>query len=249
MESYGISRLGYGKDVNEDCFGACFSADKEVYFAVVADGMGGHAAGDVAGRISATGFIEAAKSYNYEGEEHLTRFISDTAVSVSKTIESEAALDPVKNGMGSTIVVAAILEKESKAVLCNVGDSRAYCFRNGKLRQLTKDHSIAQLMLDKGYTREEIKKYLKTNAITKAMGFLSGTGPAGLPDTYASDCLKGDIFLLCSDGLSSAVDDFEISAIFHENCTMSNEILCKGLVRCALGYGSEDDITVLLVRI
>ncbi len=249
MESYAISRLGYGKKVNEDFFGACVSCDRKVRFAVVADGMGGHAAGDVAGSLSVFRFLEIAKTYTHESEEGLSDFISDSVVKVSKIIEDEASKNPEKKGMGSTIVILAVIENENRAVICNVGDSRAYCFRDGKLSQLTKDHSIAQLMLDKGYTREETKKYLTTNAITKAMGFLSGTGPAGLPDMYGVDCREGDIFMLCSDGLSSAADDYEISAIFRENRLSSLKNLCKSLVRCALGCGSEDDITAVLVSI
>ena len=249
MESYAISRLGYGKKVNEDFFGACVSADRKVRFTVVADGMGGHAAGDVAGSLSVFKFLEIARKYVYDGEEGLSDFISDSVVKVSRIIENEAAGNPDRKGMGSTIVIIALIESESRAVICNVGDSRAYVFRGGKLTQLTKDHSIAQLMLDKGYTRDEIRKYLSTNAITKAMGFLSGTAPAGLPDMYAVDVLSGDIFMLCSDGLCSAADDFEISAIFRENRLQSLENLCKSLIRCALGCGSEDDITAALVAV
>lgn len=248
MDSYAISRVGFGKQVNEDFFGACVSADARVRFTAVADGMGGQAAGDVAGKLTITGFLDLAKEYRYKDEDSLEEFISDAVVKVSRMIEDEAAADPEKEGMGSTIAVMALIEGENKAVLCNVGDSRVYCFRGGKLTQLTKDHSIAQLMLDKGYTREEIRKYLATNAITKAMGFLSGSGPAGLPDTYTVDCRTGDIFMLCSDGLNSA-DDFELSAIFRENEHMSLETLCKELIKCALGYGSEDDITAALVSI
>lgn len=249
MESYAISRVGYGKRVNEDFFGACLSADRNVRFSILADGMGGHAAGNVAGRMAVNGFKEAAEKYTYKGIYELTKFLRDTTVEVSRMIERVATENPAYNGMGSTIVILAVVENENKAALCNVGDSRAYCFRSGILSQITKDHSIAQLMLDKGYTREEIKRYLAQNTITKAMGFISGVGPGGLPDTYVTEALRGDIFMLCSDGLSSAVSDFELSEIFHRNATKTSKTLCKEFVRCALGYGSEDDITTLLVRV
>ena len=249
MESYAISRLGFGKTVNEDSFGSCSSADGKVRFFVVADGMGGHAAGDVAGSITVSGFIDAAENYRYEDEESLRKFITATVVSVSRSIEDDQAEHPERKDMGSTIVMIAFIDGEDKALLCNAGDSRAYCFREGKLCQITKDHSIAQLMLDKGYTREDIKKYLSTNAITKAMGFLSGEGPGGLPDIYTADYRKGDLFLLCSDGLTSVADDLEISAIFKENEHGSCKTLCKSFVKCALGFGSKDDITVELIRI
>ena len=247
MDSFAISRTGYKKRVNEDSFGGTVSADGLVKFLVVSDGMGGHLAGDVASRMTVDGICAAASKYTYGGVEHLREFLTETVVSVDSDITKHAANDILCKNMGATLVLLAVIESENNAVVCNVGDSRCYHFDGGRLLQVTRDHSVAQLMIEKGYTPEETRKYLFNNAVTKAMGFLAKIGCTE-PDCYEVEHKRGDIFLLCSDGLSAAVDPVELYSVISDNSGKRMDRMCEALVYTALGCGSEDDITVAAVK-
>ncbi len=203
---------------------------------VVADGMGGHAAGEVASEIATTVIAENAP--NHPDSDALGK-----AVQLANHAIIEAVAEGKgKAGMGTTCT-AAILEGE-RLVLAQVGDSRAYLLHQGKLQQLTRDHSLVSLMVEAGQlTPEEARTHPRRSVITRALG----TDPNTVADLYEIDVEAGDRLLLCSDGLSSMVEDSGIESIMVR--TVDPQRCASQLVNEAIAQGGHDNITVVVVDI
>ena len=249
----GLSDVGLQREHNEDSF--CILAEHRLF--VVADGMGGHRAGDIASRM-ATAEVKAffdATSLDTDGtaspheedselDEQQNLLVSAVKLANQRIFQASIHNRSVQ-GMGTTIVGALFNRSERKIHIAHVGDSRAYCVRDGAITQLTRDHSLLNdyLLVMPNLTDAQ-KERLPSNVITRALG---------MQDAVAVDlCVErvkaGDIYVLCSDGLNGMVSDERILELVRSS-DGDIEWASKALVAEANQNGGEDNITVVLVRI
>jgi PPM family protein phosphatase len=204
----------------------------------VADGMGGAQAGEVASRLAAAAFREFHEADDLGAEERLAAIIQEA----NKRIYERAAGDAQVSGMGTTITAALVTD--AALVIGHVGDSRAYRLRGGQLEQLTNDHSlVADLVRSGRLTPEEADTHPQRSVITRALG----TDPQVDVDTFTVAAERGDLFLLCSDGLTTMVADDEIGGLVARAASL--EQAGKGLVKAANRAGGEDNVTVVLFEV
>jgi protein phosphatase len=231
-ESAGFTDAGRKRRRNEDAF-----VHEPPLFAV-ADGMGGAQAGEVASRLAAAAFREFHEADELEPEERVAAIIQEA----NKRIYERARSDAKASGMGTTIT-AALLVGDSVAV-GHVGDSRAYRLRRGRLEQLTEDHSlVADLVRSGRLTPEEADTHPQRSVITRALG----TDAEVDVDTFTVDVEPGDLFLLCSDGLTTMVEDEEITGTIDRSGTL--EEAARALLKAANRAGGEDNVTVVLFEL
>ncbi len=237
--SFGLTDKGRYRAENQDTYDVVLTG--EDLLAVVCDGMGGAAAGKLASDMAAKRFLAFARAGFAIGgtgqDEDVLRQAADAA---NREIFHFAGSDPEYAGMGTTLVGAVF--REETVTLVNVGDSRAYRIARDGIVQITKDHSVVQQMVDAGeITREEARRHPRRNLITRAVGseaFVTS-------DLYTLPLRDGDIFLLCSDGLTSAVPDAEL----HRLALASSdaESACRALVGAALENNTRDNVTAVVV--
>jgi PPM family protein phosphatase len=204
----------------------------------VADGMGGAQAGEVASKLAAAA-LEETDSGSLHGEERLVSLIQEA----NRRVHERASADPATSGMGTTMTVALV--EDHVVTFGHVGDSRAYLVRAGRLEQLTEDHSLVNELLKSGkLSPKEAETHPQRSVITRAVG----TDPDVDVDTFAVQAQEGDVFLLCSDGLTDMVDDEEILDLldrYHDDLDRAT----KSLVSAANRGGGEDNITVVAFAI
>jgi PPM family protein phosphatase len=209
---------------------------------LLADGMGGHNAGEVASKIAvdtAHDFLKDRISTTESDEEFLD--ILDAAImKAHEAIRGKAVSDINLKGMGTTLVVLVI--RNEKAYVCHAGDSRAYLLRNS-LERLTKDHTVGDLWVEKGYmTREQVPPR-QWHSLTQAVG----VGDYPVPDKMTAELKPGDILLLCSDGLTNMLTDMEIKAFLkHQGAGFQN--VADSLIEEANRKGGRDNISVVIVK-
>jgi PPM family protein phosphatase len=231
-ESTGRTDPGRVRRRNEDAF----VLDPPLF--AVADGMGGAQAGEVASRLAAAAFREYHEADELAPDERLQAIIQEA----NRRIYERARADSDVSGMGTT-VTAALLTGGGLTV-GHVGDSRAYRIRNGELEQLTEDHSlVGDLMRSGRLTPEEADAHPQRSVITRALG----TDPEVSVDTITVEAEPGDLFLLCSDGLTTMVADEDILGILSAAPTLDDA--ARELVRAANTGGGEDNVTVVLFRV
>jgi len=220
------------------------------YGLLVADGMGGMAAGEVASRMAISKLLELvvdtsdwtlALKQNKDVKtvfERMTRRFYE----IDRTLRDEAKNDPSLYGMGTTLTVAGTLGND--LVLGHVGDSRAYLLRGDIFRQLTRDHTLAQALIDAGVaTSDDPAPRSMRHVLTAAIGSLDERTE---PQVQRFRLVSGDQLLLCTDGLTEMVDDDLIAGVLRQ--APSADLACKDLVDLALGGGGTDNITVVLAR-
>jgi PPM family protein phosphatase len=200
----------------------------------VADGMGGAQAGEVASKLAAAA-LEDTDSGSSSGQERVVSLIQEA----NRRVYARANADPATSGMGTTMTVALV---EGQVVtIGHVGDSRAYLVRAGSLEQLTEDHSLVNELLKSGkLSPQEAETHPQRSVITRAVG----TDPDVEVDAFTVDALEGDVFLLCSDGLTDMVDDdgiLDVVERYHDDL----DRVAKSLVSAANRGGGEDNITVI----
>lgn len=248
LEAYARSETGPVREHNEDFW----KIDLEAGVFVVADGMGGHAAGEVASEMATTVVHTTLVGERDPDETTLMREhdSSDRADvlrerlryamnQASIRIRKEAESRPETRGMGTTLVVLVV--DGDQAHLAHVGDSRAYLFRDGRLVRLTRDHTVVQQEIDAGRLTPELARLLPhKHILTQSVGF---HGPVE-PDTTTRLVEPGDIFVLCSDGVTDPLDDSAIESIAARTPL---DMLANELTEQALESGSEDNVTVIVV--
>ena len=230
-----LTDRGRKRPSNEDAFG--YSIEHGVY--VVCDGMGGAAAGEVASSLAVAEVMQLLT--NRPGANPLPADAEKAVAVANEAIFSRSQRSQKLNGMGTTLV--ALLVEERHAWMLNVGDSRGYRLRNSKLEQITLDHSLVeeQMRLGQMSLEEALRSPLK-NVITRALG----TQSLVTPDVFELETEPGDLFLLCSDGLTREISDPLIESLLQLDLPL--EILCSRLVAAANQAGGHDNITCLLVR-
>ena len=243
MQSWGLTDPGCVRKQNQDAF-RIEQLDRNTLLCVVCDGMGGAKSGNVASTLAVEVFAEEIRRTWKRGmESDLIDQMLRSAVKLANfTVFDQAAQFEEFSGMGTTLVAALI--RDNKATLVNVGDSRVYGINRNGIHQLTKDHSLVQMMVDRGdLTPEVAKSYPGKNLITRAIG----TEPMVMCDIYHREVSKGDYLLLCSDGLSNVMDDQEI--LFEVVHGVNKQHCCQRLLSIAKNRGAPDNVTSVLVLV
>jgi len=226
---------GRKRPSNEDAFG--YSVEHGVY--VVCDGMGGAAAGEIASSLAVDEVLSRLTNRDLKMEPQLA---AEQAIdAANEVIFSRSQRSLSLNGMGTTLV--GFLAEDRHVWVINVGDSRCYRLRNSHLEQITLDHSLVEEQVRMGrMTPAEALRSSLRNVITRALGTQSRV----TPDVFALEADAGDLFLLCSDGLTRELSDEHIQSLLAVDRPL--EDLCAGLVNAAKKAGGHDNITCILVR-
>jgi serine/threonine protein phosphatase PrpC len=204
----------------------------------IADGMGGAQAGELASSLAA-GAVRDDEGAVGSGERHVTELIQEA----NRRVYQRSSEDAAASGMGTTLTVALV--EDGTVAFGHVGDSRAYLIRDGKLEQLTEDHSlVAELVRSGKLSPEEAETHPQRSVITRALG----TDPDVDVDTFSIQTQPGDLFMLCSDGLTSMVED-EVILRTVEKHRDDLQAAAKALIRAANKGGGEDNITVVFFEI
>lgn len=243
-----LSDTGRLRQNNEDAVGE----DPDIGLLVLADGMGGYNAGEIASGISVTTVLDVAKRQwpNLKhGQIDATSGYSVEALMLKTAVEdahqaihSVAQSQPQCAGMGTTIVTCLL--HNDRMSIAYVGDSRLYRFRGGKLEQITRDHSLLEELVARGhYERDEAKKLVRKNIVTRALG----AEPEVEVDIIEEPLAVGDVLLLCSDGLTDMVSD-EVIGLTLGKYADNLEFAAKELVSLANEGGGKDNISVVLAR-
>jgi serine/threonine protein phosphatase PrpC len=225
--------VGRRRSINEDAF---LNMD-HIGLWVVADGMGGHARGDLASRFVVEAFNGLVKP---QSMQEFSRLVKDRLRQANQRMRDQYSGSGPDQMMGSTVVAFLVYKREWRCIWA--GDSRAYLMRNGRLMQITRDHNVAQDMVERGELRqEEASFHPSANRLTRALG------TQNIPsfDEYSSLLRDGDTVLLCSDGLNKEVSDQEVATILENgDC----EEASQELVELTLERGARDNVTVAVIR-
>ncbi len=240
IEAFGQTDVGMMRTINQDSiFLSTEPIGKLPNLFIVADGMGGHKAGDVASKAAIEKFVKFICSTHMLDPVNV---LNAGILNVNEEIFEMANSNKDYNGMGTTFVACVIMEKH--AYIANVGDSRLYVI-NRNIEQITKDHSLVEDMVRMGVIAPDAaKNHLKKNVITKAIG-VQGSNAAA-PDIFELDLIPGDEILLCSDGLTNMVGDDEIRDIVKSNESL--ELAVSKLIAQANENGGKDNISAVLIR-
>lgn len=239
MVSTGRTDKGRKRNNNQD---SIFISDTPVgplpNLYIVADGMGGHAAGDFASRYAISVVIDFIRKSTVVNPISLLR---RALIYASNELFKEAEKDKDKMGMGTTMVVAVVVDK--KLYVANIGDSRLYLI-NDDIKQITMDHSLVEELIRSGQLeRNKGRNHPEKNIITRAMG----SRDEAMPDFFEINIAEGDKILLCSDGLSNMVEDDEIRDIIQDYSSLDDAV--SSLISRANYYGGNDNISVIIVSI
>ena len=243
MQCWGLTDTGCVRKQNQDAY-RIERLDRNTLLCVVCDGMGGAKSGNVASTLAVEVFAEEVRrSWKKNMDQEKTDQVLRSAVKLANfTVYDQAVQFEDFKGMGTTLVAALIQGK--KATIVNVGDSRVYGIDADGITQITRDHSLVQLMVDRGeLTPEVAKTYPGKNYITRAIG----TEPILMCDIFHRTVSRGDFLLLCSDGLSNVMDDQEI--LFEVVHGVRKQNCCKRLLQIAKNRGAPDNVTSVLVLI
>ncbi len=239
MEIFSITDKGKVRQTNQDSYYACRLDDGAVY-AIVCDGMGGAAAGNVASENAVRHISDyLLKSYQSSLDEvELEKLVRNAVVSANIELYDMAVNNAELSGMGTTVVFALV--RDGTAIIAHVGDSRIYLVNEG-IKQLTRDHSVVQSLIESGkITPEDAKVHPRKNVITRALGAEENVAV----DTAVVNLCDKDSLLLCTDGLSNYIEDSGILEIFKNN---NSTDIPKALVDKANGNGGGDNITAVIL--
>lgn len=240
IESSGRTDVGLMRTINQD---SIYISDKPVgklpNLYIVADGMGGHKAGDVASRVAIENFVRYVCSTHMSDPANI---LDSGIININQEIYNMAKSNKDYYGMGTTFVAATIIDRH--VYIANVGDSRLYLV-NRDIRQITRDHSLVEDMVRMGLIdQSEARTHYKKNVITKAIGVEENT--AATPDIFEIEINDGDKLLLCSDGLTNMVDDHEIKRLINSSSSLDEAT--QRLIEIANENGGKDNISAVLVR-
>jgi protein phosphatase len=249
LRCVGLTDTGLVREHNEDTI----SWDADLGLLVLTDGMGGYNAGEVASGIAAKTIVNLVREYSERedlsasdadaGLSRPTIILRDAITRANKIIYQTARTQPQCEGMGTTVVAALFFD--NRITVAHVGDSRLYRLRGGAFEQLTLDHSLLQELVDRGfYTPEEAQRAANKNYVTRALG-VEASIEVEIRDHPAQ---RGDIYVLCSDGLSDMVEDDDIHlTISTFGASLDN--VATQLVQLGNDNGGKDNISVLLAQV
>jgi protein phosphatase len=249
ISAAGHSDVGRKRRTNEDSF----HLDVERGLFIVADGMGGHAAGEVASRLAVDTIQEFLRisdadseiTWPFDFDESLSKGGNRVLAAIqlaNREIVRHMQVTEDHRGMGTTVVTAVVAD--DACYIGHVGDSRAYLLRDGQIRQLTRDHTFVNEQVEKGYmSKAEAERHPARNILTRAVGSTEEL----TVDLSETRLQKGDVVLLCSDGLSSMVTDEEIRGTV-EACGSDLEEASRQLIALANEHGGWDNVTAVLIH-
>lgn len=240
INAFGKTDVGLMRTINQDSiFVSTEPIGKLPNLFIVADGMGGHKAGDVASRTAIEKFVKYACATHMSDPANI---LDAGILSVNKEIYDMANSNKDYSGMGTTFVAASLVDNH--VYISNVGDSRLYLIGRD-IRQITRDHSLVEDMVRMGMLdRNEARTHYKKNVITKAIGVADDK--TSTPDIFEIEVEKGDKLLLCSDGLTNMVEDYDIKRIVKNSDSI--EMAVRELIRQANENGGKDNISAILVE-
>lgn len=244
LQTSSATDIGKIRENNEDSFLEfnVENSNEKLLLLVVADGMGGHQAGEVASKTVVNSIEDYFKSQDNTLEKNALDSLKNSIVIANQNVIQASKDKEELRGMGSTCT--AMLIFNNKTFLAHVGDSRAYLVRDKEIKQLTKDHTLAEKMLDSGIiSKEEAKSSPHKNMLIKAVGI---TDEIEVETYEPFTAIQGDIFLLCSDGLTEYIDEEEICSILN---IYDPDEACKMLVNMANKRGGKDNITVQITKV
>ena len=236
----GMSDRGRVREKNEDNW----TADPKQGLYIVSDGLGGQFAGALASKI----VVEVLPRLIQErlddaddlAEPDVAEQVRGILYDLSQQVYEQTHGEPGLEGMGATVVLALL--RDGEALIAHMGDSRAYRLRSGQLEQLTKDHSLVQLLIDSGdISPKEAATHPARGQVTRSVG-MEGEP---LPEVQATDIIEGDRLLLCTDGLTGMLPESEVAGILMQR--KGARATCRTLVQAALDAGGKDNVTVVLV--
>jgi len=235
---FGRTETGYVRQTNQDVFAAINSCN----FWIVADGMGGHPAGDVAAHLAVSVATQKAKllaGSRNQASERLVECITAANHAIHEKMREDASL----KGMGTTVVAMTITPTPTPEVhIAHLGDSRAYRFHAGRLTQLTRDHTLVAILLERGLIDEATARaYPDRHVLAKGLGM----GLDMKPELTSTHLTHDDLLLLCSDGLTKMLDDAAIASILSQ-AQHNPRRASHDLVEQALTCGGEDNVTVIV---
>ncbi|MCL1809310.1 MAG: Stp1/IreP family PP2C-type Ser/Thr phosphatase [Clostridiales bacterium] len=235
------SDKGLRRKNNEDAF---FVIPESNIF-IIADGVGGNNAGEIASRTAISKIVEYARNNALKGsfsESEIKAYFFDCIEKVNMSIYNLSRIQPSNTGMATTVTIAYLAG--SSAHIVNVGDSRAYHFREGSLIQITEDHSYVNSLVKRGaITKEEARFHEKKNVITRAIGGEAST----VPDFFSVGVRLGDILLLCTDGIHGEIGDGSICGIMAAGGSMME--ICTNLVNKGNRCGGRDNMTAICIKV
>lgn len=238
IEFIGITDVGRIRSNNEDTY----MINSDASYCLVADGMGGAAAGEMASQIFAQTAVDLFNEGLAESEQKLVDRVQTTFLEANDRILEHVEKHPQHKGMGCTAELLAFTT--TGFVIGHMGDSRTYRLRQGNFKQLTKDHSLVQDQLDQGLiTPEQARSHKMRNIILRAVG----VRPSPALDTLRGPIFNGDLFLLCSDGLTDLVDDDDIVHVLQGNGALVAK--AEQLIGMANSAGGKDNVTVVLAKV
>lgn len=243
MQSWGLTDPGCIRSQNQDAY-LVEHLDRNTLLCVVCDGMGGAKSGNIASSLAIDVFVQGVKRGHHGSmdSEAVGQLLERAVKLANFTVYDQSQQIPEFSGMGTTLVAALIRGRQ--ATVINVGDSRAYHVDEDDIRQITVDHSLVQLMVQRGELRaEQARSFPGKNYITRAIG----TEPTVQCDVFHLDLERGDYLLLCSDGLSNMMDEQEI--LFEIAHGVSKKLCCQRLLTIAKNRGAPDNVTSVLVQV
>ncbi|MCO7225181.1 PP2C family serine/threonine-protein phosphatase [Pleionea sp. CnH1-48] len=241
----GVSDTGKKRKNNEDSIGWITSQDDQYLCAVVADGMGGHAAGEVASSIARTLFIDFFDTFlqhtlkETEDEDFIGNALLECIERIHQSILERGARNPAEQGMGTTLT--GIIARQQTLWVINIGDSRCYTINNKNIQQLTKDHSVLQEWLDKQQSEEGLDARYR-NVLTQALGAKKTIKP----DLIKLELQPNTTLLLCSDGLTACLDDVQIERTIGKANELSEQT--QLLLDESLAAGAPDNVSLILAE-
>ena len=242
IKAYAMTDLGKAREINEDSFYITKDSLSNVQLFILADGMGGANAGEIASHLAITctkNYIENNFKDTPNDKESLIQLVASSMEYANMVVYEKATENEEYEGMGTTLEVCLIYN--NRAYIGHIGDSRIYRIRKEFMRKLTQDHSYVQKLVQEGtITKEEAEVHPKKNMLMKALGCNAFVEP----DVMIKGFQKGDIIIMCSDGLSNMVTEKEIFEVVKENF----EIAPKILTDLANQNGGTDNITVITIK-
>ena len=246
MKSFGLTDKGKVRKDNQDSFIIEKCDAKDCLVVALCDGMGGAKAGGLASQLSNKAFVSyiyAKLTSRVNRALDFQKILRDACTEANGVAYEYSQFDEEYNGMGTTIV-GGVVKSNGNGYIINVGDSRAYAIDRTGIRQLTKDHSLVQMMVERGeLAPERARTYPGKNFITRAVG----TESVLESDLFHYRLSRGDCLLLCSDGLSNMMDDQEI--LFEVVHGVNKQLCCQRLLDIAKSRGAPDNVTSILVQV
>lgn len=245
---HGQTETGLVRDHNEDTI----NWNENIALAILADGMGGHRGGEMASAITVSTVLESITEKNKKlntgetdeetGYSAESMLVHEAVAQANKNVHESSEANAQYRGMGTTVVV--LLFYDNRFTVAHVGDSRLYRLRDGELEQITRDHSLMQELVDRGfYTPEQARNSLNKNLVTRAVGIDSKVQI----DIQEDIAMVDDIYLLCSDGVTDMIEDDLIKSAMAENSD-DLETAAEEIIRLSNQYGGKDNISALLAK-